>query len=146
MRNWLVVANSARARVLEETDRQGVYLHVADLVHPQSRQKGIDLDSDRPGQAHAEGQGHGLGNSAYAPRTDAREREHDRFARELAAVVDAGVARGACAGFQLVASNPFLGHLKSHLGDEARKRLLRTVAADCTGLRDEELAERLGSP
>ncbi|MEO8805540.1 MAG: host attachment protein [Burkholderiaceae bacterium] len=48
MKNWLVVANAARARVLEEADEPGAYKHRADLVHAQSRQKGVDLGSDRP--------------------------------------------------------------------------------------------------
>lgn len=141
MKNWLVVANAARARVLEETDTPGVYTHRADLVHPESRLKGMALDADRPGQVHAEGRGQG--SSAYPPRTDVREREHDHFASELAAMLDQGVARGECAGLVLVASNPFLGRLKMHLGEPARKAVLRTLAADYTTLRDDELAERL---
>lgn len=143
MKNWLVVANAARARVLEETETPGVYTHRANLVHPQSRQKGIELDADRPGQVHAEGPG--SSGSAYPPRSDAHEREQERFARELAALLDQGVARGECAGLVLVASNPFLGHLKSHLGEQARKAILRTQAADYTSLRDDELAQRLRS-
>ena len=59
MKNWLVVANASRARVLEETDPPGAYAHVADLVHPQSQLKGEQLGTDRPG--HVEGTGHGLG-------------------------------------------------------------------------------------
>lgn len=141
MKNWLVVANASRARVLEETDTPGVYTHRADLVHPESRQKGIELDADRPGHVHAENPG--PGGSAYPARTDAREREHEHFARELAALLDRGVARGECAGLVLVASNPFLGLLKAHLGEPARKAILRTQAADYTGLRDDELAQRL---
>jgi protein required for attachment to host cells len=145
--NWIVVANAARARVLEEADDRGHFLHVADLVHPQSRQKGVDLarahGGDRPG--HVEGQGHGLGSAAYLPRTDPREREHDRFAREVAATLNEGVASGRCAGIVLVASDPFLGQLKAHLDTQAGKALLRTVASDYTGLRDDELARRLAS-
>jgi protein required for attachment to host cells len=141
--HWLVVANAARARVLEQTDAAGVYKPVADLVHPQSRQKGVALASDRPGHAHAEG--HGLAGTSYAPHTDPREREHDRFAREVAAAVNDGVAQDRCAGITLVASDPFLGHLKSHLGIQARKLLLRTVAADYTTLRDDELARRIAA-
>lgn len=140
---WLVVANAARARVLEQTDRPGKYAHVADLVHPQSRQKGVALASDRHGHAHAEGQG--LAGTSYAPHTDPREREHDRFAREVAAAVNDGVAQDRCAGITLVASDPFLGHLKSHLSIQARKLLLRTVAADYTTLRGDELARRIAA-
>jgi protein required for attachment to host cells len=141
--HWLVVANAARARVLEQTDVAGVFKSVADLVHPQSRMKGEQLGSDRPGHAHAEG--HGLAGTSYVPRTDPREREHDRFAREVAAAVNHGVAEDRCAGITLVASDPFLGHLKSHLGSQARKLLLRTVAADYTTLRDDELARRIAA-
>jgi protein required for attachment to host cells len=140
-RNWLVVANAARARVLEEGEQPGRYTHVSDLVHPQSRMKGEQLGSDRPG--HVEGNGHGLGSAAYLPRTDPREREHDRFSREVAKAVNEAVAQSRCAGITLVASDPFLGHVKSHLSVQSRKLLLRTVACDYTALRDEELLHRL---
>lgn len=147
-RNWLVVANAARARVLEEGDRPGTYRHIADLVHPQSRQKGVDLakehGGDRAGLVMGSGRG-GAGGTALDPRTDPREREHDRFARELAAALNEGVAGGRCAGLVLVASDPFLGQLKSHLDTQATKALLRTIASDYTALRDDELARRLGS-
>lgn len=138
-RNWLVVANAARARVLEALDEGGV-THVADLVHPASRMKGEDLAAGRPG--HIEGAGHGLG-STYEPRTGPRERERERFALQVARMLDEGVAQGRCDGLTLVASDPFLGELRSHLGHESRKRVLRTVAADYTTLRDDEILDRV---
>lgn len=141
MKNWLVVANAARARVLEETAQPGAYAPVADLVHTASRQKGVDLAHDRPGQV--KGIGHGLGNASYIPPTDPRERERDRFAREVAQVVNQGVAAHRCAGLVLVASSPFLGHVKAHLDAQAARALLRTVDADYTQLANSELAQRL---
>jgi len=147
MKNWLVVANAARARVLEESGGQGsrqrAYVHVADLVHPQSRQKSHDLVDDRPG--HVQRLGHGLSGTAYAPHTDPRQREHDRFAREVAQLLDAGVLAHRCAGLVLVASSPFLGLLKSHLGAQATKAVLRTIDADYTALDERELAHRLAA-
>lgn len=144
MKNWLVVANAAKARVLEEAARPGAYAHLADLVHPQSRQKGTALAGDRPGHVHSLGPR--SGGTAYPSRTDVREREHDRFAREVAQAVNDGVAAGQCAGVVLVASNPFLGHVKAHLSDESRKLLLRCIASDYTALPDAELAQRLAKP
>jgi len=146
VKNWIVVANAARARVLEEADnpRAGArFSHVADLVHPQSRQKGSELGGARPG--HVEGIGHGLGSAAYLPRTDPRERERDRFARELARLIDHGVADGRCAGLVLVAASPFLGRLKAQLGTQAQKAILRTLTADYTALDEPALAERLAA-
>lgn len=144
MKNWLVVANASRARVLEASDRGGAYAHVADLVHPESRQKGSALGGDRPGHVPGPGPG-GIGSASLDSRTDPREREHDHFARELAALLDQGIAAGRCAGLVLVASNPFLGHLKQHLGGQAQKAVLRTVAADYTALTERELAQRLAA-
>lgn len=143
MKNWLVVGNAAKARVLEEADAGRGYLHVADLVHPESRQKGVDLAASRPG--HVMGSAH-LGGTAYEPRTDARERERDQFARELAGLLNEGVAGGRCAGLVLVASNPFLGHLKAHLSEPAQKLILRTISADYTALDEADLRRRLNQP
>lgn len=48
---------------------------------------------------HVEGTGHGMGGVEYQPRTGAREREHKRLAREVAAVVNSGVERGTAPGW-----------------------------------------------
>lgn len=144
MKNWLVVANAARARILEEADKRGDYVHRADMVHTQSRQKGIELSTSRAG--HVKGSAPGPGGAAYEPRTDVRDREHDRFAREVAAALNDGVSRGECAGLILVASNPFLGQLKSHLSPLASRALLDTVPSDYTSLTDADIAERLRAP
>lgn len=146
-KNWYVVASAARARVLEVADdaqpqgrTQSSFVHVADLVHPQSRQKGSELADDRPG--HGVASSHG-GGTAYPPRTDPRARERDRFAHEVAQLLDRGVADGRCAGLVLVAGDAFLGELKGHLGAQAAKAVLRTVSSDYTALDDQALAGRL---
>jgi protein required for attachment to host cells len=143
MKNWLVVANAARARVLEMSDKGDNYVHVADLVHPESRQKAAELGGDKAG--HVTSGKHGTGSSEYRPRTDVHEREHEQFAHELAHMLNGGVASGRCAGLVLVASNPFLGHLKAQLDTQARNHVLRTVASDYTALDDRELAQRLAA-
>lgn len=139
MKNWLVVANSARARVLE-SQSEGGYAHVADLVHPRSRQPGTALQSDRQGQMES---GHGLGSAGFQPHEDPHRHEQDRFAQDLARLLNDGVAHQLCAGLVLVASNPFLGLLKSHLSQRAQQLVLRTVPSDYTTLSDPDLAARL---
>lgn len=144
MKNWLVVANAAKARVLEETSEPGVYNTVADLVHPQSRQKGSAQGHDRPG--HVPGpEAHGTGSAALDPHLTPAEREHERFASELAALLNEAVAGGRCTGLLLVASNPFLGHVKAHLSDATQRALLRSMAADYTALSERELTDRVGA-
>jgi protein required for attachment to host cells len=143
VKNWVVVANASRARLLESVGPPGGFRHIADMVHPQSRQKGTELARDRPGRI--EGTGHGLGSAKYLPKTDAREREHERFAQEVAQALNEGVSDGRCGGIVLVASNPFLGQLRAHLGTRAEKLLLRTLAHDYTALTEAELTARLSA-
>ena len=140
---WYVVANASRGRILER-DSTHTWQNVANLVHPSSRQPAATLATDRPG--HVEGIGHGLGSSTYLPRTEPLHHEHERFAREIAATIDAAVATGRCSGVILVASNPFLGVLKAQLGPQARKLLRKTVAHDYTRLDDARLHARLLEP
>lgn len=141
MTNWLVVANAARARILEETGHAKSYVERADLVHPASRNKGTDLGADRAGHAI----GSGSAGTAYTSRTSPRERERDRFAREVAEMLNQAIASGDCAGWVLAASNPFLGHVKSHLTPNARKALLATLPDDLTGLSNAQIADRIGA-
>lgn len=125
------------------SDKGDVYVHVADLVHPESRQKAAELGGDKAG--HITSGAHGAGSAEYRLRTDVHEREHEHFAQELAHMLNGGVAAGRCAGLVLVASSPFLGLLKAHLDTQARNHVLRTVASDYTALNDRELAQRLGA-
>lgn len=148
MKNWLVVANASQARVLEAAATAGPYQLLAELAHPESRKKGIELDNDRPGRAegnvHSQGGGvHAPGGGLYEPRVDARKREHERFAQEVAAVLNAGVADGRCAGLVIVAADPFLGQLKAKLSERASEQVLRTLSKDYTSLSEPELAKRL---
>lgn len=140
-RLWYVVANAARARLIERTQGQDDWTEVADLVHPQSRQPAAALATDRPG--HVEGTGHGTGSAAYIPRTDPRQHEHERFARELAQRIDAGLAAGRCDGLVLIASTPFLGVLRRQLGEGASRRTRWTAAHDWTTLPKAELVAKL---
>ena len=48
---WIVVADSARARIFEADSHSGSCSEVADLTHPASRAHERDLASDRPGRA-----------------------------------------------------------------------------------------------
>lgn len=140
-RHWYVVANSARARVLEHADGDSEWADVVDLVHPQSRWLSAKLADDRPG--HGVGRSPGGGGSAYGPRTDPRQRERERFARELAHLLDAGIASGRCDDVVLVASQPFLGVLGQHLTPGVGRRVRATAPHDWTRLGDAMLVARL---
>jgi hypothetical protein len=109
MSSWLVVANSARARILEVTDAPGFFIHRADLVH------------------------------TTGP-------EGARFAQEIAAIVNGGVSRGECDGLTLLATDPFLGQLRSRLSVHACRALQDTAPSSARPLTDKDIARRLNGP
>lgn len=142
-KTWIVVANASRARVCEH-DEKGSGLHdVIDFVHTQSRQKGIDLGDDQSGRVE-HGMGSGMrGGTHLDPRVDPRQKEHERFAREIAQHLDKGVAAHQCERIVLIASNPFLGEIKAQLGPAATAAVWVTAPSDLTAFTGRELAQRV---
>jgi protein required for attachment to host cells len=137
---WILIANASTARCFE-LEADGKLKLLDSFAHPDSRKPGSTLGSDRPG--HIEGEGHGLGSASYQPRIDPKSWEHEKFAKELAAVLNAAVAAHRFERVFLIASNPFLGQIKSHLDAQAGKRLAGGIAADLTSYEGRDLKARV---
>lgn len=137
---WILIANASTARCFEK-QADGTLKLLDAFTHPDSRKPGSTLGSDRPG--HIEGEGHGLGSASYQPRVDPKTWEHEKFAKELAAHLNAAVAAHKFDRLFVIASNPFLGQIKSHLDAQAGKRLAGGIAADLTTYEGRELKARV---
>jgi protein required for attachment to host cells len=132
---WILVANAAQAKLYaNQGPNKGVEL-VSEYVHPESREKGSDLVSDRPGH----NQGHGNGRGAYIPQTDPKQNAAEHFARHLAGMLDEGRAHGRYERLVLAASSPFNGLLKQHLPVGVSKLLTASVDRDYTSAKEREL-------
>ncbi|MDO9094248.1 MAG: host attachment protein [Rubrivivax sp.] len=136
--DWVVVANAARARIFERDDENQALREIADRVHTPSRQKASDLESDRPGKVRKSD-----ASTAFAPHTDPREREHQRFAHEVAQLLEEAALAQRMPGWVLLASNPFLGELKAELGDAGKRLLKHSVPVDLTTYQHAELEQRV---
>jgi len=102
--------------------------------------KSGELGDDRAGRERAD---HGLGATAYEPRTDAHRKEQQRFAHELAERLEQGAHSNAYGSLVVFAGNPFLGMLRDALG-EATKRLLKTsLPVDLSHVGEAELERRV---
>lgn len=130
-RQWYVVADASRARLIEHTRGVDDWADVADLVHAASRLPASALAADTAGSA------------GHQRRGDPRQREHERFAREIAARLEAGLAEARYDGLVLVASNPFLGELRARLSEGVARCVVATVAHDWTSLSDADLVAKL---
>ena len=137
--DWILIANATRARLLRQEPGQRVK-ELQSFEHPESRSKISDLVDDRSGYERTD---RSFGSAAYQPRVDAKQKEHRRFARQLATYLEQQAQLGTYARIELFASSPFLGELKSELGAATTRLLGGTHDLDLTMVGKAEIGRRL---
>jgi protein required for attachment to host cells len=115
--SWIVVAESARARIFAVSGAEGKLVEVAGLSHPESRLHDTELSSDVPGRSF---DSHGQGRHGMEQATDPHEREVQAFAVEIARHIDSGIKARSFDSLVLIAPPKFLGQLRSRLSKSAR--------------------------
>lgn len=137
--NWFLIANATHARLLQqEVGSPMVVLKSFD--DPLGRAKVSELGSARAGQERTD---RGFGGAAYEPRLDAKEKEHLRFARELAEHLEQHAQKGDFRSLVVLSSSPFLGELKVALGPVTQRLLTGTHDVDLTSVGLTELERRI---
>jgi protein required for attachment to host cells len=142
-KTWIVLANASRARIFDRDAVGGKLEELTDLVHLQSREKGSDLTTDRPGHAQKAHGDPGHAGTAFQAHSDPRQKEHAAFAAQVSHSLEDAVTQGRCPGLVLIASDPFLGELKSHLGDAATRVLSATIPRDLSSFAGADLERRV---
>jgi protein required for attachment to host cells len=138
---WILIANATHARLLErESGRPMVVLK--GFEHPQGRSKVSELADDKMGRENSDG---GFGGTAYQPRMDAKQKEHQRFARELADHLEPPAQQGDFRSLRIFASSPFLGELKAELGTATMRLLATTHDLDLTSFGLSGLEQRIAN-
>ena len=122
---WIVVANASRARIMARERPGEPLLQREDRVHPASRQHPRQTERHLPGQTIA-------GRSGLAPRTDARTRERNSFAHELADCLQDHQQHNSMGDLVVYASNPFMGALMAQLDAQLKGRVRLHEAVDMT--------------
>ena len=150
---WIVVCDASRARVFKEHGRTGAYELVREIEHPESRAHVRDLVSDAEGRKPVgmplggsyggRSVSLGYGRIGAAPRSDPKEVEAAKFARELRAVLERGLYDHSYETLILVAPPTFLGLLQSAFGDGLSRRVEARIGKDLTKMTDRELRERV---
>ena len=118
---WIIVADSARARIFSMPGAGGKLQELADLSHPESRLHDTELSSALPGRTF---DSHGQGRHGMEQATDPKEREAQAFAAEIARHLDQGQREGSFDSLMLVAPPKFLGRLRAGLNKATRDALV----------------------
>ncbi|HMA06862.1 MAG TPA: host attachment protein [Ramlibacter sp.] len=137
--DWILIANATRARLLQ-LERNERVTELETFDHPQSRSKISDLVDDRAGHESTD---RSYGGTSYQPRTDPKQKEHQRFAREISEFLERQAHSGSYRSLAVFASSPFLGELKAELGAATTKLLSGTHDLDLTSVGPAELGRRI---
>jgi protein required for attachment to host cells len=142
MTTWVIVASAARARFFELANRRADAIEVADLVNPEDRFKGSELQSDRPGRAF---DSHGDHRHAMGSPVDPKEQLARQFAKQVLAQAEDGLSQNRFANLCIVASPHFLGLLRESMSPRLAKVCTEELDKDLTRARFEEVREHLPS-
>lgn len=145
-RTCVLVADASRARLYLRNDSASKIKLVEEFEHPESRAKVIDLMADKPGRTSASGpQSHARSSQEY--RTDPKQVEAQKFARELSRRLSALFVAHVFEDVVVAAPPKFLGLLRSALGthhDHVSTCVVAWHEKDYTAVTDiNELSTRL---
>lgn len=120
---WILVADSAHARILATTARTAMPTEVSRLEHPESRLKESQLVTDQPGRSRENrGQGHAMDEAS------ASAHEEEIFAGEIVQALDKARQDGRFNSLVLVAPPRFLGTLRQKLHGPLEKLVIESIA------------------
>jgi protein required for attachment to host cells len=139
-RTWVLIADGARARILQ-SDGPGKGLHAVEgCVFHGDHAATHEIMSDREGRSHSSV---GPGRSAIEAHSDPHRELKKRFAQQLADVLSSRLREKAYDRLVIVAAPSALGDLRTALPEQVRARVTAEVAKDLTKTPDPEVAGHL---
>lgn len=139
---WILVADSAHARVFLRGKRWDQLEQLEEYEHPQGRAHEGDLVSDE-GAAVIQRSGQGQRRDSQ-PEVSATEHEAQVFAHELTDRLRQARVGHKMDSLVLVAAPHFLGLLRKTLDDQTRKCVLHEIDKDLTQHDTQKVGELLG--
>jgi protein required for attachment to host cells len=136
-RTWILIADGARARILEN-DGPGRGLHsVPGAVFHGDHASTHAIVSDRAGRTH---QSKGQERSAIEAHSDPHRELKKKFAHQLADALAQGLQQKSYDRLVIVAAPSALGDLRAALSENVRAKVTGEVAKDLTKTPDADVA------
>jgi protein required for attachment to host cells len=139
-KTWVVVAESARARIFSVDPESDKWNEVKDIVHPQSREHEVEINTDGPGTAF---DSVGPGRHAMSESEGPKEHEARKLCRQLADAIEAGRTKNFFDQLMLVSSPGLLGELRKALSDAAERMVAKELNKNLSRLKAEEIRSRI---
>ncbi len=136
---WIVVANSCHAKLYQVVKFPKLQ-EINHLEHPESRLLDQDLISTPPGRTFQSG---GVTRHAYQAKSDPKQQEADKFAKDLSDLLSSASQQGKYGRLYVFANHSFLGLLRHHFDEHIRKAIIAEVPKDMTECSVPELEHHL---
>lgn len=137
---WIVVADSANARILQPSDNGRELQEIKTLVHPASRAHERELTTDRPGRSFDR---FGPGRHAMSEIVSPKQHEAWKLCKALAETIETARSRGEFDRLILVADPPFLGALRKTLSAPTRRLVSHEVDKNIADMEARDIWKRL---
>ena len=140
---WLLIANASEARLFETEFRPKTLTLIQEIKHPESREKGADLASDKAGHYQGDAGTNGSTQGSFNEASDPKEYEMERFASELVKQLDAGRTSNRYQHLIVASSPKFHGMLNKLMNTQVSKLVDKHINKDYTSFNERELLERI---
>jgi protein required for attachment to host cells len=139
-KTWVVVADSARARIFALAKRGEALEEVDELLHPASRAHERELATDCPGRAF---DSEGPGRRAMSESISPRQHEAWKLRRELADAIETARAQDRFDRLVLVAGPSFLGELRKTLSDQTARLVVGELDKNLAQMDAQDILQHL---
>ena len=137
MKTWIMVANASEAYLYSSDNLRTKDIKlIKELLHPESREKGSDLVTDRPGHY----QGSRMARGAYE-KNPIHAIEAEVFAKELSEVLRNGLNQNKYEHLLVIAAPQFYGLINKHLDFVPAE--FNHIPKDYTKLKAHDLLEQV---
>lgn len=140
MNSWVLVADSAHARIFNAETAKSALSEVKSINHPEGRQHEHELTSDLPGRqtGGAKDSHHSLGG-----KTDAKEHEAIEFAKDLCKYLEEAHNTQKFSQLIVVAAPHFLGQLRKEMNNNVAKLITLEIDKDIVKQDADEIRSHL---
>ena len=140
LRTWILIADGARARVLQPKGSDHEMIEVEGLEFSGDHAATHEIVSDRQGRSFSS---QGPGRSAMEAHSDPHRELKATFAHHLAEILARELSAGHFHRLILVAAPATLGDLRGALSDAVQKTIVGELASDLTKTPNNQIAGHL---
>lgn len=139
-RAWIIVADTARARIFSSEKDTGSLNEIETLAHPESRIHEQELTSDLPGRAF---DSQGAGRHAMGQDVDPKKHEAIVFAKTVADHLDAARKQGKYHQLVIVAAPAMLGLIRDNMSKDTQKLVIEEINKNLAQHTTEDIRQHL---